>query len=552
MRMWGFAMAAICLCWGVTTWARQGNSAIAAAPAPAAGASRVAGIVTNSRTGEPVGKARVMLVDTANPRAAVTVVTQEDGRFEFNDVPPGKYALSGASRGFLTGIYEQHGQYNTAVVTGSGFNTENLKLKLAPMAWIAGKVLDESGEGIRQASVTLYSQNHQGGLMRVVVIERVQTDDQGTFEFGPLAPGKYYVSASATPWYATRVPSGGQAGLEPVDVERSLDVAYPIMFAGGATDAASAQTTVVKAGDREQIDIRMSPMPAVRFTFRIDNEAEQGVMPNVVQKVFGQYEQVLDVEAQPIGDGEYEMRGMPPGKYVLQTSGNGSPARRSEIEVGRSNGADLGELHGETDGELKLKVNFPAGEESPQNLQVVLVNDNLEGVAGETINPDGAAEMPGVPPGDYAIWVFGRPTYAVEHMNSGETRIAGNRIRVKAGQKQELEVFLVAGRTRVLGFATRGGKAAAGMMVLLLPSEGARADLNLMRMDQSDMDGTFTLPDVIPGAYTLTAVSGAWGQEWNTPEALAHFAEKGQKLTIGPLMRGVVHLPEGVEVIEAQ
>ena len=46
----------------------------------------------------------------------------------------GSTRLQGAKRGFITALYDEHEEYSTAVVTGSGFDTENLVLRLAPSA----------------------------------------------------------------------------------------------------------------------------------------------------------------------------------------------------------------------------------------------------------------------------------------------------------------------------------------------------------------------------------------------------------------------------------
>ncbi len=70
--------------------------------------------------GAPLGKARVSLVDTANPANAAWIITSENGRFSFESIPAGKYALEGERRGFLSANYEQHEQFSTAIVTGAG------------------------------------------------------------------------------------------------------------------------------------------------------------------------------------------------------------------------------------------------------------------------------------------------------------------------------------------------------------------------------------------------------------------------------------------------
>jgi hypothetical protein len=87
----------------------------------------------------------------------------------------------------------------------------------------------------------------------------------------------------------------------------------------------------------------------------------------------------------------------------------------------------------------------------------------------------------------------------------------------------------------------------AGAMVAIVPSD-PESHVELFRRDQSDFDGTFLLPGVIPGIYTIVAVEDAWGFEWLKTGVLAWYVQHGQNVIIGEKMRGTVHLPEAVEV----
>jgi Carboxypeptidase regulatory-like domain len=87
-------------------------------------------------------------------------------------------------------------------VTGAGFNTESLVLRLTPLALLNGRVIDESGDPVRNAQVGLYVESHGGGFNRIVRAGFGVTDDQGSYEFASLEPRNYYVSVAAKPWYA--------------------------------------------------------------------------------------------------------------------------------------------------------------------------------------------------------------------------------------------------------------------------------------------------------------------------------------------------------------
>jgi hypothetical protein len=82
------------------------------------------------------------------------------------------------------------------------------------------------------------------------------------------------------------------------------------------------------------------------------------------------------------------------------------------------------------------------------------------------------------------------------------------------------------------GVALKGGKPFAGALVLLSP-EQAEDNLVLLRLDQSDSDGSFTLHDIVPGKYTLLALADGWVLEWAKPEVLRPYLAGGTKLEVG-------------------
>ena len=80
-------------------------------------------------------------------------------------------------------------------------------LKLAPDGVIYGNVLDEVGDPVRSATVTLYFDDHSEGVDRIREAQTVFTNDLGAYEMLSLRPGTYYLSATAKPWYAVSPPS---------------------------------------------------------------------------------------------------------------------------------------------------------------------------------------------------------------------------------------------------------------------------------------------------------------------------------------------------------
>src|ERR1700730_3421140 len=156
------------------------------------GGYRIAGTVVSKTDAHPLSRARIVVGDAGDQRKFQSVVTSDDGKFEFSELPAGKYSLEGAKRGFVSAGYDQHDQFSTAIVTGAGLDTESLALRLAADAVITGKILEAAGDPARHAMVTLYYVDHSRGLDQIHQFSNTQTDDQGMYEMTPLIPGTYF------------------------------------------------------------------------------------------------------------------------------------------------------------------------------------------------------------------------------------------------------------------------------------------------------------------------------------------------------------------------
>src|SRR5271170_5188696 len=280
------AMLAIACCRAVffcAVLARMGSAEVTQIPT---GQFRIAGTVVNAKGGSPLARCRVTISDTKNQNEKF-VISGDDGRFEFR-VPAGRYRLEGAKRGFITASYNQHEQFSTAIVTGADVDSENLVLRLAANAVLTGHVLDENGEPVRDAQISVYREEHKLGVSRTSLYRGASTDDQGRWEVTPLAEGTYFVSAKASPWYAVHPVSSAEGrGNGPVQVDSSLDVAYPITYYGDATEADDATPIPVRVGDRLEAHIHMNPAPALHLLLHVP---QGGSLPVLSKTAFNDTE----------------------------------------------------------------------------------------------------------------------------------------------------------------------------------------------------------------------------------------------------------------------
>src|SRR5437016_9523555 len=123
----------------------------------------------------------------------------------------------------------------------------------------------------------------------------------------------------------------------------------------------------------------------------------------------------------------------------------------------------------------------------------------------------------------------------------------GHSLTIAPGSSAKVTLSLIGGMATVEGIAKRDGNGISGAMIVLVP-EDPESHRELFRRDQSDQDGTFLLPSVIPGPYTILAIEDGWDLDWAQSAVIASYARHGLKVTIRPGVNGTFKVPEAVQV----
>lgn len=538
------------ICWLVAAVVLSPSIASGQSKSPTAGGKsspgdRVAGIVVSKADGHPLSRARVVLAGVKNRRIRESVITTDDGKFEFNGVPAGKYSLGGAHRGFISAGYDQHDQYASAIVTGAGIETDNLVLKLAPDAVISGRVLDETGEAVRQATVTLYIDDHSSGVHQIHASRGGRTNDLGVYELPSLNPGTYFLSVTAEPWYAIhpeRDSSQSQGMVDP-----AVDVAYPVTYYPDVTEADDAAPISIHGGERLQLDVHLSPVPALRLVIHVPAAKGNGTgFPQLEQTAFGDSIPVQSHGAVMKTPGTWEIGGIPAGRYNLRLTGGSMSAQINGIDL-TSNAQEVDASAGEALCTLKVSLSNPHPMDSTSQFFVALVakNRTFPGV----FQPDlkGEADFDNIPAGRYQVMLGGDRSYSIARLSAEGAEVSGHSIILAAGASASLVVTETLGSAEVQGIAQRAGRGFSGAMIVLVPQhpEGSH---DLFRRDQSDLDGTFVFHNVVPGAYTVVAIENGWDLDWSQPDIIGAYARRGVPLQIGDQAGQNLTLPAPVEV----
>jgi hypothetical protein len=340
------------------------------------------------------------------------------------------------------------------------------------------------------------------------------------------------------------------AGSSSLSVDPSLDVCYPTTFYQDSTEPNAATPIRLTGGDHAEIDIQLNPVPSLHLLFHVSDDGQNRFSePTLQNRVFDSVEEARTDGMRPVSADTYELSGVPAGRYTvrMRSSTPGEPDQIAEMDLSE-NGQVLNASPGEPLGSVTLSVKTVGDEKFPQQLFVALRDSHLRSAGDRQLDPNGEARFESLPAGTYTVTASSPgKQYAVFHLSSPGSEVSGNSFDLVPGASVSLSALLIGGLAKVQGFVKRSGQPAPGVIVVLVPTD-AKSNIELFRRDQSDLDGSFTLPDVVPGSYAVIAIENGWDIEWSVPSVLDRYIPHGQGVTIGPQTKGSVQLPEPVEV----
>jgi hypothetical protein len=408
-------------------------------------------------------------------------------------------------------------------------------------------VTGDGGDAVENARVILFLRprgNKPGA--HIEQVETANTDDSGAYEFSNLAAGEYVVAVSAEPWYAMHHLAGGARAATTTDPAAALDVAYPITFFDSTTDEGAAAPIMLAAGSTELANIALHALAAVHLSVHAPiRPNEPSARPEIHLSIFGNpvpldnSELVTDEHT-----GIAEFASVAPGHYELS---QGDPPRIVELDATASQQVDPGVGIPTTDVRGTLKNASPGG-------MMTDIKVSLEPADGEPrrdpMQSDatrGTFHFPAVAQGKWKFTASaGTNRLAVIATANGNRIRAGNELTVA---DRPIEVTLTVSRAemRVDGFARKDGKGFAGAMVVLVPKDLALMG-EVVRRDQSDSDGSFSLRGTAPGQYTVIAIQNGWDLDWSRAEVIRRYLPRGTPVTVTETPAKTMSLPGPVEV----
>ena len=491
---------------------------------PASAPCTVTGRVVAAADGNPLKSARVSLIPENNRshhEEIYAASSDSDGRFTVKGVPPGRYRFFAVHTGFVEQHYKA-GTNDTGPVFSlkPGERVNDVLFRLTAAAVIMGRLSNEDGDPMEGAEVVALRRPNEEEeedddmphrqKIQMHAAKGAESDDRGQYRIFGLKPGEYFIKAE----------DSHEPPMRNVPVDESFWVAmtlgseYATVYYPGVAQVSQAQVVPVKAGEEVQADITMRRVKTVEIVGRVI--AATGPAANSYVRLEPADSGVSDFDRQDTTDekGNFRLRNVPEGTYYVLAYQREEGTRvyesraRQKIEVGGDNldGITISLGGGITiQGRIKIDGSSSlAFDRLHLSLMPVDEDDPLSGHS--EVKKDGSFEFKAIHDGGYALGVWGLEDNAyVKSVRRGPDDVLEKGVQVGGNSSGRLEVTLGSDGAKLEGSVSDDDGSVIGARVRLLPDPVTPYNRLRNKRTTTDQLGHFTLSDVAPGKYKLTA-----------------------------------------------
>jgi len=478
--------------------------------APSGKPGSVEGTVIDQVTQAPVRKAAVTIINTMGGYAFAGA-TDSQGKFRIDNADPGRYIVQNVvAQGYW---YNGPRTMESAFTVNEEEHVTGIKVELQPFGVIAGKVVNEDGEPMRDVSIQAFAYTYVRGVKRIGNSAGTNSDDRGEFRLSDLRPGRYLVRAWL--WAGSGqvfLNAGMNNGPPPPNTHSNIpETGYPYSFYPNTSDPAQATLVRVSPGNTTPgIDFQMRSVPVFHIRGRVAG-VSQDFRPSVsaTECSHGGSSNPDGVYNAPVDPGgAFDLPGLVPGTYCLSIAAgrrNAAAFARQTVTINDRSIHDV---------EVTLQTSSPVSGvvsvdgQSPVLPRMRLNLERLDGTGG-TFGAgvtDGKFEIAAMPSGTYQILAVGlQPTMYLKSVqyNSQEAPTGSVAIGPEGGQISLLigtDAGILTGTVQ-----TESGDPAASVDITVAPDDSLSQRADLVKTGATDSKGSFQIRGLAPGNYKVYA-----------------------------------------------
>jgi len=481
--------------------------ACAAAQDPPKSAS-ISGTVIKEPGDQPLKKVLLHLI-TQNQQEGANYTTESDseGHFRFDDVQPGRYRLLLEKTGFHSVNVRGHRTDGPVLTVQREQEITGLLLQMLQSAIITGKVVDEDGDPMPNYGVSLLKRK-PGKSNHPELAGEERTNDLGEYRFSGLFPGQYFVAVVPPP----DIRNFAHIKKTPESPSRA-DTTYLTTYYPGTNDGTMASPIELRAGEELPVNFTLIPTHSYRIRGIVTGiPANQKPMVQLISRGVIQTMNGADVSA----DGQFEIRGVAPGSYVLTVFAGAegqilSDRQTVAVVAADVDGVKLVPSHPFTvSGHVNFELFWPTAVTQwsaylrPANIEEGDASSIGNGTFSAHLDQIGNFQWTGVTPG----------TYVAEFSGDGDPDTFLKAVIV--GRRDQTAGFELTGPASVELLVSRRGSTlegvvsdsdqpASGALVVAVPEEKYRKPQLRFGTASTDQNGHFTIRGLAPGSYTVFA-----------------------------------------------
>jgi carboxypeptidase family protein len=540
------------------------------------GTSKLRGRVTAADTGSTLRRAQVRI--SGPDIGTKSALSDAQGRYEFSELPAGRFNLSVSKSGFVTMQYGQKRPFEAGrpIDLLDAQVMEKVDVGLPRGSVIAGHVIDEFGEPMSEANVSAMRMQTIGGKRRLVNAGRqAQTNDLGQFRLYGLPPGEYYLSANLRTMDSM---IGDLLGSQGGPSGSNQNSGYAPTYYPGTPNPAEAQRVSVALGQEvSNIDIGLQPVRLAKITGTAvgsDGKPVAGAMLMLLPSTRDAMMFMPGGTSRTAANGQFTLSNVAPGDYTLQvrsigalmtemaagasmmfsvnTDGPGAaprPAAGQEAEFASVpvtvGGDDISNLvvvtmrgskaagrvtfegGSKPDGVATMRVAAPSAD--PETMAV--------GVGLTTVKEDGTFESSGLS-GTRLFRTINPPKgWIIKSVRLNGSEVTDTGIEFKPGEDVSgIEIEMTARTTTLTGTVNDDkGQPLKDYTVVVFATDQQKWTLPNSRWTASarpDQEGHFRVSNLPAGSYYAIAVEYVAAGDWDDPDWLQRAGQKATSFTL--------------------
>jgi uncharacterized protein (DUF2141 family) len=272
-----------------------------------------------------------------------TVVTDDAGKFEFQNLPAGKFFVRALKAGYVASDFgsPSFGRPPQAIALEAGAAVSDVRIVMNRGAAIGGRLVERDGAPAVGIRVTAVTKQFLNGQPRFASGGATQTDDRGMYRLYGLAPATYAIVAGLRDVTSDRAPIERAADDDPpMAAARPMSIrvlgpnsaaSYLNVFYPGTVDPAGLTWLTVRAGEtRDDVNFSLRLTRAGTLSGEVLNAG--GSRARSVRVVaYAETENMslgsgdLGTQSATSPDGRFAFGGIQPGSYtVVATGGDGT------------------------------------------------------------------------------------------------------------------------------------------------------------------------------------------------------------------------------------